>query len=181
MGIELNLWQVTTDQLNKLKSSDEAVEDFINACYPLDPDDLDENYKRSDLYFNEDDILDDGLGLEKIWHLLHYLITGDPDEGEYPFSFAIMCGYPISEDSDEITYLLPNDVKVISMVLTALTDDDLRSRFDLDAISKAEIYKYEEYRAREDDLNEAIKDFHKLRKYYQDAARKGNAVIHHFC
>jgi len=180
MGLECNMWQVTPDQLDKLKSSDEAVEDFIDACYPVDPDEPDERDTRRELYFNEDDLLDDGIGLEKIWHLLHYLITGDPNEGEYPLSCAIMCGRPISEDSDEISYLLPDDVKEVAKALSALNDDDLRSRFNPDEIIKAKIYRYENYEADEHDLKEVLRLFHKLRKYYKNAAKKGNAIIHHF-
>lgn len=104
---------------------------------------------------------------------MHYLIIGEADGGEYPFAYAIMGGYPVSESSDEITYLPPDDVKEISNALTAPTDDDLCSRFDTDAIAKAEIYKYnhEELKASEDDLDKAQRFFHKLREYYQDAVK----------
>lgn len=62
MGLELNIWQVTPIQLNKLKFSDEAIEDFLSACYCVESD---ENDKHRVSYFDESEILGDGIGLEK--------------------------------------------------------------------------------------------------------------------
>ena len=88
--------------------------------------------------------------------------------------------YPITKPSDEVAYIPPSDVKEISKALTPLKDDDLRSKFKPDTIIKKKIYKYEGFILTKDDIEEALDNIHELREFYQDAAKKGNAVMHYF-
>ena len=169
MGLELTVWQITPKYLVKLLSSEEAIGGFMEFQFP-DPD------SPEDLNQDENPAEDDGLDLEKIWHLLHYLITGNESGGDYPLGYAIMTGHPFHEDSSDLTWLAPEEVKDIADALDNLSEEDLLNRCNLGKASKRNLYKYSGYFSKED-VKEAIPYFHKLRNYYRDAARKGNAML----
>ena len=163
MGIELSMWQITTLQLEQLMSSEEAVENFIDSRFAETS--------------NEDD--DEGLYLDKIWHLVHYLVTGDAEGGEYPLGHAILGGYMLQESVEDTSFLPPDIVKDVAAGLSTLSEADMRKLFDPDVTPKPEIYKYP-FPIHEEDFDEALSFFRRVKEYYQDAAKNGNAMIRLF-
>jgi hypothetical protein len=79
MSLECTLWQVTPEKLKLYRSSEESVEEFIDFCFPetFDEDVFTDESKTKKFY-------DKDFCLEKRWHLLHYLLTGDENSGKYP-------------------------------------------------------------------------------------------------
>jgi hypothetical protein len=57
----------------------------------------------------EDSTLSASHIIDKRWHVVHYLVTGDAEGGEYPLGHAILGGY-ISHGSGEATSFLPADI-----------------------------------------------------------------------
>ena len=162
MGIELSMWQITVLQLEKLLSSGDAVENFIDSRFAET--------------LNEDD---EGLYLDKMWHLLHYLITGDEEGEEYPLAYAIMVGYPLNESGEDTSFLPPDIVKDVAEGLSTLSEADMRKLCDPDVTPHPEIYKYP-FPIHEEDIDEAIEYLKQLREYYQHASDNGNAMLRFF-
>jgi hypothetical protein len=91
--------------------------------------------------------LGDGEGeigdIDKAWHGVHYLLTGTADEGDPPLNFLVAGGTDVGDD--DVGYgpprvYRPAEVREIAAALAAVSDDELRRRFDPPAMMRAEIY-----------------------------------------
>jgi hypothetical protein len=169
MGLELCMWQITPENLEKLLSSEEAIEAFIESQFP-DPDSLDAVTET----FTEDD----GIELGKTWQFVHYLITGDAKGGEYPLGYAIMIGRPFDKYSSDLTWRSSDEVKDIAEALANLSEQDLLKRRNHPKSSKSRIYDYPAA-FKKKDIEEVLPYFQKLREYYSAAAKQGNAMLVH--
>jgi len=169
MGLELSMWQITPGYLEKLLSSEEAIDEFWDFQFH-DVDSAEGGNK------DENPAEDDGLEPEKIWHFLHYLMTGNESGGDYPLGYVIMTGHTFQEESSDLTWLAPEEVKDIADALDNLSDENLVNRCRQRKGPKRRSYKYSEDFDKED-VKQAIPYFHKLKNYYRSAARRGNAMI----
>ena len=157
MGLECALWKITPSQLDELKLSDEAVDALI--C-------------------GEEGAIDaECLDIDKTWHAIHFLLTGEPEGGKFPLSFAIMEGHTIAEDFiDGATYLFPKEVEAVSEALSALPDELVYNRYDSEEFSMTDIYRGP---WDESVRNEVIKDYQELKKFFSGAASERNAILRH--
>jgi hypothetical protein len=115
------------------------------------------------------------LSLEKSWHVLHYLLTGEAEEAPPPLGNAILGGTEIGGDLGygPARFLSPQQVREVAAALATISKVDLAKRFDLDAMIKAHIYPCRD----EDELEMAQHHFEHLSPYYADAAKNGNAML----
>jgi hypothetical protein len=118
---------------------------------------------------------EEGLSLEKSWHSLHYLLTGTAEEAPAPLGNAILGGVPIGDDLGygPARFLTPDQVHEVAAALSKVTREELVRRFDLDAMSAANIYAC----ADEDELERAQHYFSKLARYFADATARGDAML----
>jgi len=118
---------------------------------------------------------EDGLNLEKSWHVLHYLLTGKAEEANPPLGNAILGGKEIGEDLGygPARFLTPQQVHEVATALEAISKDDLSARFDLKAMMAARIYPCKD----DSELELAQDYFEQLLRYYADAAANGNAML----
>jgi hypothetical protein len=116
-----------------------------------------------------------GLNLEKSWHVLHYLLTGKPEEAPPPLGNAILGGKEIGPDLGygPARFLDPDEVRDVASALSTITSDDLAQRFDLQTMIAANIYPLRE----ESELQMAQEYFPHLSRYYSEAAAAGNAML----
>ena len=120
---------------------------------------------------------DAALNVEKTWHGIHFLLNGTVAGGSGPLANVVFGRTPVGDD-DEMGYgpamaTDAADVPAIAAALAAVTDDQLRQRFDADAM--ADIYPniWDE-----DDALDWLMDYvAPLRAFYDDAAGRGQAVI----
>jgi hypothetical protein len=172
MGLDCTLWQVTPEKLDLYRTSEEAVEEFIDFCFPeIFVEEVFCDTSKTEKYYEKD------LCLGKTWDLLHYLLTGNEHSEQYPLAYAIAVGYSINEIWSDLTYVKPNEVKDIAAALNGITEDEFRSRCVGESIAEKEIYRCP------DDLDDAetvevLEYFFRLKEFYIDAAGKGNAVLH---
>lgn len=75
-----------------------------------------------------------GVSLDKAWHAIHYLVTGDAD-----LRF-LTTGAPLAE-AENCELHSPADVRHLSECLCALTVADLMAKFDADAFNRLNIYQ----------------------------------------
>ena len=118
---------------------------------------------------------EDGLSLEKSWHVLHYLLTGKAEEAPAPLGDAILGGTEIGDDLGygPARFLVPQQVRDVAAALAPISKVDLAKRFDLNAMIKARIYPCRD----EGELGLAQHHFEHLSRYYADAAKNGNAML----
>ena len=164
MGIELSMWQITDLQLEQLILSEDAVENFIDSRF-------------AETSYEDDD--EEGLYLDKIWHLVHYLVTGYAEGGDYPLGHAILGGYILHESREDTSFLPPDIVKDVAEGLSTLSEAEMRKLCDPDVTPKPEIYKYP-FPIDEEDFEDALSFFRQVREFYKDAAEKGNAMFRSF-
>jgi hypothetical protein len=168
MGIECAMYQITPDELETILDSEAAFEKFHDSCFPETLDE-DEGIEFSSMEENS-------LYLGKMWHLLHYLITGDADNEDYPLACAVMAGYLLHKSWNDWSFLPSDQVKEIAEALVGLSDDDLRRVGEIRPIP--EIYRTPSIS--KDTVEEALDYFHNLKDYYQDASDNGNAILRSF-
>jgi hypothetical protein len=118
---------------------------------------------------------EDGLSLEKSWHVLHYLLTGEAEEAPPPLGNAILGGTKIGDELDygPVRFLTPNQVREVATALASVTKEDLKQRFHLKAMMAANIFPVRD----KSELELAQDYFDDLSHCYTDAATSGDAML----
>lgn len=132
------------------------------------------------------------VDLDKGWHALHFLLTGDsgmephfeedgPSErDDDPLFMVVMGGRPLDI---EMTYgpvrcFSPEDISNIVSALSEITVDDLRSRFSADEFNEADIYpnagEWSEY-----EVESVYAEYPRLVKLFEDAQDANEVIIVH--
>ena len=83
-----------------------------------------------------------GVCLEKSWHGLHYLLTGEVWQGRGPLAFLLVGGEQLGDDEESpLRWFTAEDTIEIDRTLSAVTDEELWSRFDADEMVSKDIYR----------------------------------------
>ena len=172
MGLECSLWQVSPEILKQYRLSEESVEDFIDFCFPetYEKDVFNDKSKTKKYYEND-------LCLGKMWHILHYLLTGDKNSEKYPLAYAIVVGYSINEIWSDLTFVEPHEAKDIANALNGISEDEFRRRCVEGAFSEKEIYRSSDD-LDDNEMAETLEYYVRIKEFFIDAANKGNAVLH---
>jgi hypothetical protein len=115
------------------------------------------------------------LDLEKLWHVLHYLLAGSAVATPSPLGNSILGGREIGDDLGygPARFLDPEQVRGIAAALEKLPWEEAARRFDPDAMLSANVYLAESV-----GLVEALEMvFGELVSFYSEAASHGNAVL----
>ena len=86
---------------------------------------------------------EDELYLDKTWHGIHFLLTGSDWEGDEPLCYVVKGGQEVGEI--DVGYgparaLRSEQVKHFAEALDAVSDDELRQRFDPSKMAEQSIY-----------------------------------------
>jgi hypothetical protein len=152
-----NFLQVTPAQLDALVDDSSAIEALI---YPGG-----EEARNS-------------IDIDKAWHGIHFLLTGDAWGGDAPLCNVVLGGTEVGEDAGygPARYISVDDVRAVADALRDLPREKLAKRFDAAAMSKDSIYP-SIWDEGEDALDYLLTFYESLRAYYFDAASKGNAML----
>jgi len=132
------------------------------------------------LYPDDDGDPPNSFDVDKAWHGLHYLLTGEAEGGPAPLSLAILEGAEIGPELDfgPARYLTPEEVGAVAQALAALTPASLAERYNSRDMREKQIYP----EIWDDDDPESVDYllhfFPDLQRFYADAAARGDAVIH---
>jgi len=131
------------------------------------------------LYPDDDSEPPNSMDLDKAWHGLHYLLTGDAEGGEPPLSLAILDGTEIGPELDygPARYLTADEVRAVAQALAAFTPETLAQRFDPQDMQEKDIYPAIWDRG-DEELEYLQMFFPTLQQFYADAAARGDVVIH---
>ncbi|MEW6688555.1 MAG: YfbM family protein [Pseudomonadota bacterium] len=121
-----------------------------------------------------------GLHMDKEWHGIHYLLTGDPWSTKGPYGQVILGGKEIGPDLGygPARVLSTSQVAEIASTLKSLSEEQLRKRYDPAAMTKAEIYPEMIWqREGEAALVWLLEGYRKLVDFYAKAAAQGKVVL----
>lgn len=119
------------------------------------------------------------LSLEKSWHVIHYLLSGEVWTGDLPLGKTLMGGKDFGDESFNTgygnpRYHDPESVKQISESLPAISE--LQSKYDPAKIADAGIYGFN--KDDPDEEWEYLSHFYlQMVDYFHDAAKRGNGMI----
>lgn len=158
MSMVLTLKQIASARLQELFNNPDLIEEMI---------------------FNEEEN-DDSLYLDKAWHGIHFLLNDDAWGGKEPLKYVIMGRGEIGGDIGygPAHYLTAQDVKAVANALSDISAEQLRSKFDADNMTEADIYP--SIWSGDEDLDYLMEYYELLVEYYIDAAQKGNAMLIYF-
>jgi hypothetical protein len=123
------------------------------------------------------------LDIEKAWHGLHYLLSGDAEETVPGAGEAVLGGV---ETGPTLGYgparlLGPERVAKVSSALSSLTREALRARFNPKAMSVAQVYpggwEGDDGNGNEETAQWLLEAFEGVRDFYQAAASRGAGVL----
>jgi hypothetical protein len=118
------------------------------------------------------------ISLEKAWHGLHFLLTGEPWGGDGPRAFLLCGGTEQGEDSGygPARQFDAEEVQEIARELAGLTADELWSGFDPEAMAEADLYGADwEGEAEEDLREEFLEYFEILKAFVAETAKQGQS------
>ncbi|MEQ8787302.1 MAG: YfbM family protein [Pirellulaceae bacterium] len=149
-----NFLQVTPEQLQKLIAYPETIDDLL---YP------------------EGD--DSSIDIDKAWHGIHFMLTGEKYDGTPPHSDVIFATSTVGDDVGygPARYLTAPEVVAVADALRELPRDDFAKRYDAAALAANDIYP--QVWNGDEDLDYLLSWYDTLRAYYLDAASKGNAML----
>jgi hypothetical protein len=178
MGIEASYRRINAaewNRLQKLLESDENLDDgdrYEAYATIADSDEL----RSSDRY----------LTIDKDWHALHALLTGEISGPSDIKPFPPPLGNVVTGGKDtpfDATYgkvrsLNPDEVREVADALSQISVEDLRSRFDPIAFTKAEVYPNPRPGGWDtEQLESLLWIYPQLVGFFRDAAREGNVVL----
>lgn len=117
------------------------------------------------------------LDIDKAWHAIQFLLTGDPWEGEPPLQNAVMGGTELGEEDlgyGPARWLAPDEVESVAAALAAISGDELWSRFDAEAFEEAEIYPQG---WQLDGRDYVVGHYEALCEFFAAAGRAGDAML----
>lgn len=120
---------------------------------------------------------EDAVHVEKAWHGIHFLLTGDVVPGTGPLANVVFGRSPVGDEDLGYGPALATDaaaVPAIAAALEAVTDDQLRARFDPDAMDEIYPNIWDEG---DEALDYLIHHLQQVRAFYRNAAAQGHAVI----
>jgi hypothetical protein len=120
------------------------------------------------------------LRLGKMWHGIHFLLSGQSWSAEGPLGQAVMGGADIGPDIGygPARMLTPTAVREISSELSKVSGAELKTRFTPSAMDNADLYPGPIWGAEKDTiLAELVPLFEQLVALYAAAAARNDAML----
>ena len=126
----------------------------------------------------------DETDLDKSWHILHYLLTGETGRADGPLGLIGDDLHPLADI--DLGLGKPNviscaAVKAFAQAAQAMSDDDLLARFKPDEMPTNDLYLGDVIARGDHDMREyALENFHVLRDFVTEAASNEEIVITYY-
>jgi hypothetical protein len=143
------------------------------AAFLADPDRVEE-------VLLSDEPVAPGLDIDKSWHAIHFLLTGDPWEGTPPLGFIVSGGTPVGDDTG---YGPPRafssrELAEIASALEPITTATLKDRYDAEAFAQSQIYPDIWDEPEQECLDDYVLHyFEELKRFIQQACADGKGLI----
>lgn len=121
---------------------------------------------------------ENSFNVDKAWHGIHFLLTGDAWSGEPPLANVVLGGEEIGDDVGygPAKFLTADEVLDVASALKDLSPDAFRARYNAKALLDNEVYP-QIWHDDDDAVGYLTSYYEALRDYYLDAAAKGNAML----
>jgi hypothetical protein len=119
------------------------------------------------------------LDLDKTWHAIHFLLTGDSWEGEQPLRNAVLGGTPLGTTDvgyGPARFLTPTEVHAVAAALRTISIADIEAQFDLSKLATADIYPAS-WEDAEEELEYIRPYYRDLVNFFQRAAEADDAIL----
>jgi hypothetical protein len=150
---------------------------MIFSYMPIEQNEFDQLLGDPNLAFEFLEENDDrSSDIDKAWHGIHYLLTGDANDGEFPLGFIVNGGQQISEDElPTIRIFRPAEVKSIALALLNSKWSSMRERFDPKAMKDA---VYPDIWESDDGAIDYLKhNYEQLQSEIETIAANGKALV----
>ncbi|MCR8842628.1 YfbM family protein [Paenibacillus sp. SC116] len=124
-----------------------------------------------------------GLGIDRSWEAIHYLLCGDIADGEPPLGYVV----PLTSDkgidfgSFGAFSLRAEQVAEALQAMFELDEAQLRLRYDFSVMVKDEVYPLEPGTVSDEDADEffayMLQNFNDIRRFYSHTAAEGKGLI----
>ncbi|EQF23154.1 hypothetical protein QEW_3781 [Clostridioides difficile CD160] len=123
------------------------------------------------------------INIDKAWHAIHFTLTGCPFGGDDDniFSKLVLSGNVLVEIDEEPPAMLitANDVKKLSEAMNNLEEQMFRTKFNIGEMLENNIYPVMDDENEEEFFEYIWANLIELKKFIEEAANEGQAVI--FC
>jgi len=183
MGITVSYRRVTPQEFAELQNNPKVAKSFFefDLLEDVDLSDLEavaaklQQRKVNPRYFS----------LEKEWHALHFLLTGESSlEGNTrtspPYCNIVMGGTKTKFEATYgfVRFLSPEEVKAVAELLNTISVEELKQRFDSTAFNKAKIYPNPSPDGWDkEQIQSLLEMYPRLVKFFQNAAQDGDIVL----
>jgi len=125
----------------------------------------------------EDEELLSCNGFDKAWHMVHFLLTGTAEKTDHPLGLLYDAGLELDEDicSESVWIVSSAQVRAFRDALRTVSDEELRSRFDPEAMAAADAYAA--YGLCTDDWDYVSQGIPELRDFAEACATRGCGAI----
>ena len=164
MGMTGKFVALPTEVFSALRSDPAALDEYL---YPEDGDDPDQVHSECDFF-----------DVQKLWHGIHFLLTGTPSEAPPPLGLVVLGGQECGADTGygPPRFLEPRQVREVATALDHFPVDDVAAKYrpaDLDAV-KVYPSNWVQVPGR---LREAVGALKDVIAFYREAAEQGKVVI----
>jgi hypothetical protein len=160
-----NYRRVTPSELATLQTAPDTISEFL---YPDD----------------KAVIADRRLDIDKSWHVIHFLLTGETWEAAPPLGNAVLGGQVLGEQDvgyGPARFLMPAEVQEAINALNALPTTDLYMRFSFPALRAAQIYPdiwdEDDEATKAEEWEYVMWNYDKLVAFFHAAAEQGDAIL----
>ena len=156
MGMRFTLVMVLPDEISKLAQDEDRLMSLITDPQPPS-----------------------GLDIDKAWHGVHYLLTGNTSTSKGPYGPVILGGQDVGPDLGygPPRFLTVAEVAKVSKALSELPAEQFRRRYDPKAMEAADVYPHVWKREGAKGLEWLQSAFQELVAFYARAAAQRMAVI----
>jgi len=120
------------------------------------------------------------IDLDKAWHCIHFMLTGNAGEASGPLGSAILGGDELGEDVGygPARIILPEQVHSIAGALSQVDEESFKSKFNPVAMQAADVYLSDMCADEGNDaLEYLVENYLSLVRFYQDASNRGDGDI----
>jgi hypothetical protein len=116
--------------------------------------------------------------LEKEWHKIHFLLTGSARATNHILSKALIGSKSQAGEIQlgEPNFLSPGEVKEVANVLRSISEEEIKSRYNPEAMLAAKVYHQLWDKVETEAIDKLVHVFKDLVEFYNEAAKRGNAT-----
>ena len=165
MGMAACFIAIDKDAVMSFRANPDSLEEFLNDQFESE---------------EPTNIVD----VDKAWHCIHFMLTGQADGGDEPLSWAILGGEETGGDAGygPARILTPDQVRTLSSALASIDKVAFSSRYDPLAMKRADVYLSEMcVRDGDEALVYIVDNYLALTDFYRDAAERGDGAVLLIC